>query len=313
MRAVVLKGFGSADNLFVSEVPIAEPSDNEVLIKTEAFSINPIDIKTRKGAGLAEALKNYDPLILGWDVSGRIVSTGKNVTRFRSGDDVFGMVNFPGYGKAYAEYVAAQESHLAHKPVNISHEEAAGASLAALTAWQILRYKANIKKGSAVLIHAAAGGVGHFAVQMARHLGTSVAATSSPANKRFLIELGTIRHIDYTVELFENILQNIDFVLDPVGGEYIDRSLAVLKAGGTIISINSGASADVKEKAAARGMNGLNFRVNSNSEDMNEIAGMLEKGIIRSVVSEVYSLNEVRKAHLQIESGRTRGKIVIKL
>ena len=313
MRAIVLKDFGGVENLLEEEVPLPQPGYDEVLVKVSAAAVNPIDIKTRKGKGVAEILKRYNPAILGWDISGTVVVTGKKVTTFKEGDNVFGMINFPGHGAAYAEYATAPASHLAIKPPNVSHEEAAGASLAALTAWQLLKYRSGIGKGSAVLIHAAAGGVGHFAVQMARYLGATVTATASAANHSFVIDLGATHHIDYEKDRFEEILHDLDFVLDAVGNDYIDRSLKVLKPGGTIISIPSGASEDVVEKAAAMGMNGYNFRASSSGEDMTEIAGILEKGELKSFISRVYSLNEIRDAHFQIESGKTRGKIVIRM
>src|ERR1035437_9501020 len=254
MNAITLRGFGGVENLVYSEVPFPDNSDNEVLVKVRSFSINPVDIKTRMGRGQASRLKEYDPIILGWDISGTVSKAGKSVTSFKAGDDVFGMVNFPGHGKAYAEYVAAPESHLALKPFNVSHEEAAAASLAALTAWQILKEKASIKPGYKVLIHSAAGGVGHYAVQMSKHFGAYVIGTASGKNRDFVLGLGASEHIDYEKQPFEDVIEDIDFVLDSMGGDYIDRSLKVLRCGGTIISIPSGASEFVTEKAKAKGM-----------------------------------------------------------
>jgi NADPH:quinone reductase-like Zn-dependent oxidoreductase len=313
MKAIVLRGFGGVQNLEFSKLPLPLISDNEVLIKIKAFSINPVDIKTRLGRGLASRLKEFNPIILGWDVSGTITDTGRSVTSFKVGDEVFGMVNFPGHGKAYAEYVAAPELHLALKPADVSHEDAAGASLAALTAWQILKEKARIKPGDRVLIHSAAGGVGHYAVQMAKSLGAYVIATSSAGNKNFVLDLGASEHIDYEKQLFENAVKDVDFVLDSIGGDYIDRSLKVMKPGGIIISIPSGASESVKEKAGLKGMTGDTFRVQSYGKDMKEIADLLEKRIIRSYISKVFAFDEIQAAHLQIESGKTKGKIVVSL
>jgi NADPH:quinone reductase-like Zn-dependent oxidoreductase len=313
MKAITLRGFGGVENFVYSEVPFPDNSDNEVLVKVRSFSINPVDIKTRMGRGQALRLKEYDPIILGWDISGTVSKAGKSVTSFKAGDDVFGMVNFPGHGKAYAEYVAAPESHLALKPFNISHEEAAAASLAALTAWQILTEKSRIKPGDKVLIHSAAGGVGHFAVQMSKHLGAYVIGTASGRNRDFVLSLGASEHIDYEKQPFEKIVNDIDFVMDTMGGNYIDRSLQVLKCGGSIISIPSGASEFVKEKAKAEGMNGDTFRVQSNGKDMKEISDLLQMGIIKSHVSKIFGFNEIRDAHLQIETGKTRGKIVISI
>ena len=311
MKAVVLKGFGSAWNLAVSDQPVPDISDNEVLVRVKAIGINPVDIKTRTGKGLAGALKDFDPVILGWDISGTIIKTGSEVTLFGNGDEVFGMINFPGHGRAYAEYVAARETHIAKKPSNVSHEDAAAASLAALTAWQVLRYKSGIKSGYRVLIHSAAGGVGHYAVQMAKHLGAWVAGTASAGNKDFVLNLGAEQVIDYEKQNFENQLHDIDFVLDTIGGEYSDRSLNVLKPGGTIICIPSGSSDNISEKAAERGLTGSRFLVESNGHHMKEIADLLAKGIIKSFVSKTFNLEDIKAAHQQIETHKTRGKIVV--
>jgi NADPH:quinone reductase-like Zn-dependent oxidoreductase len=313
MKAIILRGFGGVENLEYSNIPLPDISDNEVLVKVKAFSINPVDIKTRLGRGQATRLKEFNPIILGWDVSGIVTNAGRSVTSFKTGDEVFGMVNFPGHGKAYAEYVAAPEMHLALKPSIVSHEDAASASLAALTAWQILKEKVRIKPGDKVLIHAAAGGVGHYAVQMAKHLGAFVIGTSSDENKKFVLDLGASEHIDYKKQIFENEVKDVDFVLDSIGSDYIDRSLKVLKPGGIIISIPSGTSESVKEKASSKGMTGDTFRVQSDGKNMKEIADLLEKGIIRSYVSKVFAFDEIRAAHMQIESGRTKGKIVVSI
>lgn len=313
MKGIVLKGFGGVENLEMIDLPIPVIAENEVLVKTEALGVNPVDIKTRMGKGLAEILKFIDPLILGWDISGIIVETGRKVKTFRKGDEVFGMVNFPGHGKAYAEFVIAQESHIALKPANISHKDAAAASLAALTAWQILNEKTTIKPGDKVLIHGASGGVGHYAVQMARNLGAKVTGTSSGRNKEFILTLGAAGHIDYEKFPFEDFTDKQDFVLDTIGGEYIDRSLKILKPGGTIVSINSGTSESVTEKASAKGANGFTYRVQSSGKNMNEIARMLEKGDVISYVSKSYPLDDVRSAHLHLETKRTIGKVVLTL
>lgn len=313
MKAIILKGFGGVENLCISDIPLPVISDNEVLVQTRAIAINPIDVKTRKGKGLATALKDHDPIILGWDVSGTVVRKGAEVKAFTEGNEVFGMVNFPGHGKTYAEYVAVPAGHLAHKPDNISHAEAAAAALAALTAWQVLKYRSGIRKGDKVLIHAAAGGVGHYAVQMAKHLGAVVTGTSSGINRDLVLSLGADNHIDYEQERFEDILKNIDFVLDAIGDEYTTRSFKVLRPGGTIICIPSGTSDDIAEQAIKWGVNGSHFRVQSDGGDMGEIAGMLHKGVVRSFVSKSYRFEEIASAHQQIETGRTTGKIVIEL
>ncbi|MDB5256015.1 MAG: oxidoreductase [Chitinophagaceae bacterium] len=311
MKAVVLKAFGGVEQLVTEELPVPVITTDEVLIHVKAISINPVDVKTRAGKGMAGRLKEEKPLIIGWDVSGVVTEVGTSVTAFQKGDAVFGMVNFPGHGKAYAEYVAAPAAHLALKPANISHEAAAAATLAALTAWQALVTHAKVQAGAYVLIHAASGGVGHYAVQLAKHLGANVTGTSSGTNKDFVLSLGADQHIDYKREVLEDVAHHMDFVLDTIGGESIDHSLNVTKKGGTVISIPSGLNETVVEKAKAKGINGYFFLVQSNGDDMQHIAALLEKGILKSTVSQTFSFDRIGEAHLAVESGRTVGKIVV--
>lgn len=310
MKAILLKEAGATDQLEISEISIPVIQADEVLVEVKVIGINPIDIKTRKGKGRYEILKVENPIILGWDISGIIKESKSDL--FKVGDEVFGMVNFPGHGKAYAEYVAVPARHLSLKPANITHQEAAGVPLAALTAWQAI-VKAGVKKGDRVLIHAAAGGVGHFAVQMAKHLGAYVVGTSSEKNKDFVLSMGADEHIDYTANPFETQVKNIDFVLDTMGGDYIDRSLEIMNSGGTLISIPSALNTGVEEKSKAKGVNGYATFVQSSGEDMKTIAGLLEKGSLKSHISESYTFDQMAAAHHQIESGRTVGKIVVTL
>lgn len=311
MKAIILNEPGGVEQLRHTELPLPILKEGEVLVQVKAISINPVDVKTRAGKGMTGRLKEFHPLILGWDISGIVTEVGEGVTTFKTGDAVFGMVNFPGHGKAYAEYVAAPAEHLALKPDNISFEEAAAATLAALTAWLALVTHAGIKAGDRVLIHSAAGGVGHFAVQIAKHLGAYVIGTSSAPNKDFVLSLGADEHIDYKTQRFEEAVSDIDFVLDTIGGDNIDRSLFVIKHGGTLISIPSGLNEGVAEKAKARGINGYFVLVASHGKDMATLADLLQKGIVKAHVSKVFPFAEMDKAHLQIESGRTVGKVVI--
>jgi NADPH:quinone reductase-like Zn-dependent oxidoreductase len=253
-------------------------------------------------------LKEEKPIILGWDISG-VVKESKS-TLFEVGDEVFGMINFPGHGKVYAEYVAAPADQLVLKPENISHEQAAAATLAALTAWQAFSDYGRLRPGQRVLIHAAAGGVGHYAVQIARHTGAYVIGTASSANKEFVLGLGANEFIDYTTQQLEAAVRNIDFVLDTIGGDNIDRSLAVMKKGGTLVSLQ-GEKEALGVKAKAKGILGLTMGVQSSGEDMQHIAQMLEEGVIRSEISKVFAFSEMAAAHLQVEGGRTRGKVVV--
>ena len=223
------------------------------------------------------------------------------------------MVNFPGHGQAYAEYVAAPADHLALKPANISHEEAAASTLAALTAWQAIIHNAKVKAGQRVLIHAAAGGVGHFAVQIAKNAGAWVAGTSSAANRDLVMSLGADQHIDYRSVRFEEAVSNIDFVLDTIGGENIDRSLLIMRKAGTLISIPTGLNESVTQKARALGINGYSILVHSSGSDMKALAAMLESGKLKAHISRTFPFDEMADAHKQIESGHTAGKVVVTL
>ncbi len=312
MKAIILKQAGGAENLELDDIPKPGIKNDEVLIKAKAISINPVDIKTRTGKSLYNELKSKNTaIILGWDVSGVVVETGEGVTEFKKDDEVFGMINFPGHGKVYAEYVAAPASDLAMKPANISHEEAAAATLAALTAWQAVVTNGKVSKGQKCVIQAASGGVGHYAVQIAKHLGAYVIATSSAANKDFVISLGADEHIDYKKHRIDEVVSDADFVLDPIGGDNIDPSLNAVKKGGTVIMLPSVFKEQIAEKSKAKGVNGYYFSVQSNGDDMKQIAGLLEKGIIKSHISKIFSFEKIADAHLQIETGRTVGKIVV--
>jgi NADPH:quinone reductase-like Zn-dependent oxidoreductase len=311
MRAIILQSFGGPDQLIYDDIPKPVIKENEVLIRVRAIGMNPVDVKTRIGKGQAERLRKDPPMILGWDVSGVIVEKGNTVTKFNVGDEVFGMINLPGTGKCYAEFVAAPAAHLAKKASTISHEEAAAAGIAALTAWQALNDHAHLQKGQSILIHAASGGVGHYAVQMAKLLGAHVIGTSSAANRDLVLSLGADEHIDYKTQRFEEVSPKVDVVLDTIGGEHIDRSLQVLKEGGTVVALPSGNSRDVGDKAAAQNKKGTFFLVHSDEEDMQQLANMLADGRLRSHIAKVFSFDEVRQAHEMIETGRTAGKIVM--
>lgn len=315
MKAIVLEEFGPAENLLYKEIQKPEIKAHEVLIKVKAISINPVDVKVRsRQAPLAETLIKYDPLILGWDLSGEVIEIGTEVSKFKIGDAVFGMVNFVGHGKAYAEYVAAPEDQLARKPGNISHVEAAASTLAALTAWQAFDSYGKLRPTDKVLIHAASGGVGHFAVQMAKHIGAYVIATSSASNRDFVLNLGADKHIDYQSTSFETILSDIDFVLEAIGGANFQKSIRVLKPFGTIVGLPSGHTREDELKAQEKQLHASYFMsVYSNGNDMEHIASLLEKGVLKPYISHVFQFDEMAKAHLQIETGRTIGKVVVKL
>jgi NADPH:quinone reductase-like Zn-dependent oxidoreductase len=313
MKAIVLTEAGAPENLVLQEVEKPGPKEDEVLVKIKAVSINPVDAKTRKGGGLLAGLQQAPPVILGWDIAGDVVAVGAGVKAFKEGDPVFGMINFPGNGKAYAEYATAPAAHLAHIPANIGYEEAAATTLAALTAWQVLVHQAGIKAGQRVLVHAAAGGVGHFAVQIAKHFDAFVIGTASAANNDFLQDLGVDQLIDYTQEDFSQKLKDVDIVLDPIGGETTVKSLAVLKKDGILISIVGGAKPEVESLAKDSDVVAKNCLVHSSGEDMKQLAILLEEGKLKPTVSGRYSFNQMAEAHRQIETGKTRGKIVVNI
>ncbi len=313
MKAYLLSEAGGVENLILSEIEQPSPKVDEVLVEVKGISINPVDVKVRP---VEEALNlivgSERPVILGWDIAGRVTAVGEDVTQFEPGDCVFGMVNFPGHGKCYAEYVAAPEAHLAKLPENISFEDAAATTLAALTALQVLRPR--VKQRDRVLIHAGSGGVGHFAIQIAKHLGATVVATSSAKNRDFVMSLGADEHIDYREQKFEDVASGIDFVLDCMGGEVLLNSLKVLKDGGQVVSLPTMEfPEDVKVIAKQRNIDVSFVLVQSNGTDMNTLAGMLEAGVLKPHVSKTFAFEEIADAHAQIESGRTVGKVIVKL
>lgn len=316
MKAIVLTAPGGVENLVMKELAIPVIKDDEVLVKVKAISINPVEAAIRKNAAFLELVLNVkigeQPMILGWDISGVVEQTGKDVTRFKKGDEVFGMVNFIGHGKAYAEYVASPASHLALKPSNISHQEAAAAPLAALTAWQTLVHHAGIRAGDKVLIHSAAGGVGNYAVQIAKHLGAYVVGTSSAANRDFVLELGAGEHIDYSKQRFEEVVTDADIVVDSVKEpDHLERSLNATKRRGKLISLVVFPDERVSRIALMSRKFLYRMEVASDEKDMEAIAELLEKGHIRSYIHKTFRFDEVPAAHQEIESGHTRGKIVV--
>ncbi|WP_114941820.1 NADP-dependent oxidoreductase [Mucilaginibacter endophyticus] len=317
MKAFLLRQTGGIEQLHLEEISRPILQANEVLVKTHAISINPVDIYVRKNS---TALKTFilpkpgqDKFILGWDIAGIIEEVGADVKGFKIGDAVFGLVNFRGAGNAYAEYVAAPECQLALKPNNISFEQAAAACLAALTAWQALVVHANLQSGEKILIHAAAGGVGHYAIPIAKQLGAYVVGTASADNKEFVLSLGADEFIDYQNQKVEDIVTDADVVLDPMYGDHLLRSIKAVKRGGRIISLLTDFEGDIAEAAKVKEVHGYHMAVASNGNDMKEIAALLERGIITSHISASYAFEELPKAHQHQEAGNSRGKIVVKV
>ena len=311
MKAIVVHEAGDIDQLKLEEVHAPKPKHNEVLIKINAIGVNPVEYKLRQSeAGLDRICGSHRPVILGWDVAGVVKENGVTTSDFKSGDRVFGMLPFPGPGGGYAEYVAAQADLFALIPRNLSFVEAAAIPLAGMTALQALR--GNIKPGDKVLIHAASGGVGHYAVQIAKIMGAEVIGTSSGKNKDFVLSLGADQHIDYQTQQFEDILSDIDFVLDGMAQDVFIKSLQVVKTGGKIVSLPTMYFSDQMIEAGHKlGIHVSSMLVIPNGDDVQWLAEHLADGTIRSHVSQQFSLNDMGKAHKAVETGRTIGKIVV--
>jgi len=311
MKTYTLTQTSIEEPLQLLDVQIPVPKGHEVLIKTHSFSINPVDVKTRKGGGIFGMVQAESPLVLGWDVSGEVMAIGEAVDNLKVGDAVFGMVNFPGHGQAYAEYTLAPESHLAIKPGNLTHEQAAASTLAALTAYQVLAR--NVKAGDTLLIHAAAGGVGHFAVQIAKLMGAHVIGTASARNESYLKSLGVDTFIDYTQTDFTTVVKDVDFVLDTMGDEVLIRSMEVVKPGGAITTIPTGVPPALVEVGKQRQVHVEFQLVESNGEDMAQLATWLQTGELKPHVSHIFGFEEIEKAHQQMMTGKTKGKIIVNI
>lgn len=315
MKAVILNEAGSVGNLQLTEIDKPVIGNDEVLVKVVSVSINPVDVKSRAYEGVLNWIfEEKRPVVLGWDISGEVVETGKNVTDFKTGDEVFGMVNFFGKGNAYAEYVAAPAAHLALKPRNITHQQAAAASMAASTAYQALVDVAKVKKGSRVLVHAASGGVGHFAVQMAKHFGAYVIGVSSGKNRDFVLSLGADEHIDYTTENFHEKVQEADIVIDTLQGKTLSDSVDVVKENGVIVTLPSPEiPEDIAGKATQRNVNIEFMMVASKKETTEAIAGLLKEEVLKPFVYKTFPLEDIAMAHLEVETNRVTGKVIVNL
>ncbi|WAL69653.1 NADP-dependent oxidoreductase [Amycolatopsis cynarae] len=313
MRAVLQHSIGGPDVLSVEQVPRPEPLPTEVRVKVHAAGINPVDWKTRAGAGMAGVL-GEPPFILGWDVSGTVDKVGFGVTTLKEGDEVYGMPWFPRVAGGYAEYVTAPARQFARKPASISHEQAAAVPLAALTAWQALVDTAHLQPGQRVLIHAAAGGVGHLAVQFAKHLGAHVIGTARADSHDWLTTLGADEVIDYTTVRFEDAVTDVDTVIDLVGDHHDNtstRSLQVLRPGGLLVAIPAGVSLELAAAAEAKGMRVTPFLVEPDGPALTTIGALIDSGKVTVQVEEVFPLDQAAQAHTRGESNHTHGKLVL--
>ena len=331
MRAARIHAYGDPEEFRIDDVPRPTVGDKDVLIRVHATSVNPVDFKIRSGAQRG-VVRLKLPWTLGMDVSGVVEEVGSAVTSFKVGDEVFSSPTHRRPG-TYADYVAIDAAAVALKPTTVSHQEAASLPLVALTAWECLVETAKLGSGDKVLIHAGSGGVGSVGIQLAKALGAKVATTCSGKNAEFVRELGADIVVDYTKEEFEEVLSEYDVVLESLGGESYGRSLKILRRGGRLVSINSGLPAATKKygphlgvaavglsllsrKVGARLGSGVRFSTvvrKCSGEKLAAIARHVDDGAIRPQVATVMPLERIADAHRAIETGRTRGKIVIDL
>lgn len=307
MRAVHQDSLGEPEVLAVVDLPRPTPRTNEILVRVKAASVNPTDWKHRATGGFL----GRPPFVLGWDLSGVVEEVGIGVARFAPGDEVFGMLSYPfGHG-AHAEYVAAPAAWFAAKPAGIDHVQAAALPLVSLTAWQALVENADIQPGQRVLIHAAAGGVGHVAVQIAKARGAYVIGTASAGKHDFLRELGVDEAVDYREVDFAEVVGDVDAVLDTIGGDTSARSLRTLRPGGVVVSILPVGSDDFFREAHDLGVRALRMLVDASRHDLVSIADLVEQGALRATIAGVFPLEQAAEAHRRGETGRTSGKLVL--
>ncbi len=330
MKAAYIERFGGPEQLIVGERPGPECGPHDLLVQVKAASVNPVDWKIREGK-LKIMIKYRLPLILGQDLSGVVVKVGSKVSRFKSGDEVFARLDKSTIG-SFAQYAAVRESDAALKPANLTHVEAASIPLVGLTSWQVLRDMVGLKPGQLALIHAGSGGVGTFAIQLAKVLGAKVVTTTSVHNGPLVKRLGADRVIDYKSQRFEDVVKDADFVFDTQGGDVLTRSITVAKRGGWVVSIGSiptprvmkdwglakwkqWLAATMNRKpmalAKARGVKYDYHFMTPSGQQLAAIAKLLEDRKIVPVVDKVFRLDQAREAFAYAEAGRTVGKVII--
>ena len=308
MKAVRIHEYGGPEVLVYEDAPQPQAGKGDVLVQVYAAGINPVDWKVRQGLA-KDRLHHHFPLILGWDVSGVVEAVGRGVRGLKAGDEVYSRPDIMRDG-AYAEYITIDQSLVALKPVMIDHVHAAGIPLASMTAWQALFDAGGLSAGQRVLIHGASGGVGTFAVQLAKWKGAYIIGTASARNQELLRELGADGTIDYQSVAFEAVVRDVDMVLDTIGGDTQERSWSVLKKDGILVSIISPPS---PQKAAAHGVRQAYVLLEPKLTQLQQITTLVDSGELRCVVDTVLPLAEARRAHEISQSGRARGKIILKV
>ncbi|MEY9877011.1 NADPH:quinone reductase-like Zn-dependent oxidoreductase [Streptacidiphilus sp. MAP12-33] len=305
MRAVIQQSFGGPEVLQVVETERPTPRSGEILVKVHASAVNPVDLAVRSGAF---PLLGEPPFGVGWDVSGEVVAAGPGA-RYAVGEEVYGMPFFPRAATGYAEYVAGPSRHFAPKPASVDHVHAAALPLAALTAWQGLVDRAGLAAGDRVLIHRAAGGVGHLAVQLAKAHGAHVIALGSAERSEFLTSLGADEVVDYRTVDFTEAVRDVDVVFDSTAqGE---RSLASLRPGGTLVSILEHGDGELAERVRAGGFRFKGVSVEPDYAALEAIAALVDAGRVRPFVQQTFALEDAAKAHEAVATGRVQGKIVL--
>jgi NADPH:quinone reductase-like Zn-dependent oxidoreductase len=308
MKAIRMHSYGGPKVLLYEEAPRPQVGEGEVLIRVHAAGVNPLDWKVRAGE-LKAVMRHKLPLIPGWDVSGVVEKVGAGVSQFKTGDEVFAMAD-PTRDGAYADYIVVREVTVAMKPKSLHHVRASVVPLSALTAWRSLFDLGHLQSGQRILIHGGSGGVGHFAVQLAKWKGAYVIATASTKNQELLRKLRADETIDYTSQKFEDAVQNVDIVLDTVGGETQERSWCVLKKGGALISLVRLPS---DQKARQFGVRGKMCKVQPDGAQLSEIAKLIDSAELKPTIDRVLPLREARRAHELAQNGHIRGKIVLRV
>jgi NADPH:quinone reductase-like Zn-dependent oxidoreductase len=306
MKAIVVHEYGGPEVLKYEDAPRPEPKENEVLVRVIAAGVNPVDALIRSGK-YAKFFGTNLPLVPGYDIAGVVEKIGTKIDKLKVGDAVYA---YPMWGGGYAEYAVATDGEAALKPKTIGFVEAAGVPLAALTAWQALIDVAKIDKGQTVLIHGGSGGVGSFAIQIAKARGAKVIATASTPNQDLLKQLGADVAIDYTKQKFEDVAKDVDVVLDSVGKDTLERSYGIVKKGGFIASLVAKPDQAELDKY---GIRGAPISVKPNASELAEITKLIDEKKIKPIVSQVLPLTEAVKAQEQAATHHTRGKIVLKI
>jgi NADPH:quinone reductase-like Zn-dependent oxidoreductase len=306
MKAVVIHQYGGPEVLKYEDIPRPEPKDDQLLVRVIAAGVNPVDGMIR--SGMFKGNRVF-PIILGGDVAGVVEEIGSKITKFKAGDPVFAYVSLNNSG-GYAQYALVTEREAAAKPQSLTSVEAAAVPIVALTAWQALVDTAKLSAGQTVLIHGGSGGVGSFAIQIAKARGAKVIATASTANQDFLKQLGADMTIDYTKQKFEDVAKDVDVVLDSIGRDTLARSYGVVKKGGIIVSLVARLNESELQK---HGIRGASLSAEPNSEELSEIGKLIDEKKIKVIVSQTFPLSEAMKAQEQVATGHTRGKIVLKI